>query len=126
MDRQRARTTMYVEHIVPPQEKGVFWRVLGAVTLGAFLGLCASMPYDRLLGMSTPLCSFVQSLVATAAFTGLVFDWPVDKTVCGALLHCRAGSTRSAHAGSPCAEDPVEDPPLPSQVHDLCVCFERT
>jgi hypothetical protein len=49
----------------------MLWKALAALAIGALLGALVAVPYDRWLGFSTPLCTVLQSLVATASMTSL-------------------------------------------------------
>ena len=53
-------------------------KALSALMLGALLGMLVGVPLDELLGLSTPLYSVLQSLVATITFVGLASDWPTE------------------------------------------------
>jgi hypothetical protein len=47
------------------------WRALEALAIGLFLGGLATMPYDRVLGVSGLLCTALQSAVSVALLTAL-------------------------------------------------------
>jgi len=49
----------------------MFWNALSALALGTLLGTLAVMPYDRLFGLSGPICDALRSLVALAALSSL-------------------------------------------------------
>jgi hypothetical protein len=51
-------------------------KALSALMFGALLGILVGVPLDELLGLSTPLYSALQSLVATFTFVGLTSGWP--------------------------------------------------
>ena len=53
-------------------------KALSALMFGALLGVLVGVPLDELLGLSTPLYSALQSLVATFTFAGLVVGWPSE------------------------------------------------
>jgi hypothetical protein len=50
-------------------------KALSALLLGALLGILVGVPLDELLGLSSPLYSAVQSVVATFTFAGLTSGW---------------------------------------------------
>jgi len=49
----------------------MLWNASTYLATGALLGVLVGIPYDRLLGLSPSLCTILQSVMATAAFTGL-------------------------------------------------------
>ena len=53
-------------------------KALSALMFGALLGILVGVPLDELLGLSTPLYSALQSLVATCTFVGLASGWPTE------------------------------------------------
>jgi hypothetical protein len=53
-------------------------KALSALMFGALLGILVGVPLDELLGLSTPLYSVLQSLVATFTFLGLASGWPTE------------------------------------------------
>ena len=53
-------------------------KTLVAVALGALIGVLVGAPYDQVFGLSTPLCTVLQSLVSTVAFASLVSEWPAE------------------------------------------------
>ena len=55
-------------------------KALSALMLGVMLGILMSVPHEQILGLSTPLYSALQSLVAIVTFVGLAADWPVEHT----------------------------------------------
>jgi ethanolamine utilization microcompartment shell protein EutL len=56
-------------------------KAASALMLGALLGILVAVPYDEMLGLSTPLYSALQSLVATATFARLTCVWPREMTI---------------------------------------------
>jgi len=46
-------------------------KALSALMFGALLGILVGVPLDEVFGLSTPLYSALQSLVATFTFVGL-------------------------------------------------------
>jgi len=56
-------------------------KALSAVMFGALLGVLVGVPLDELLGLSAPLYSVLQSLVATFTFVGLASGWPTKVSV---------------------------------------------
>ncbi len=56
-------------------------KALSALMFGALLGILVTVPHDQLLGLSTPLYSVLQSLVATVTFVGLTAGWPTEMTI---------------------------------------------
>jgi hypothetical protein len=56
-------------------------KALSALMMGAMLGILMGVPHEEMLGLSTPLYSALQSLVATATFVGLTTNWPGEFTV---------------------------------------------
>ena len=56
-------------------------KALSAVMFGALLGILVGVPLDELLGLSTPLYSALQSLVATFTFVGLASGWPTKVSI---------------------------------------------
>jgi hypothetical protein len=48
------------------QDEGLIWNALVALATGALLGVLVSVPYDRVFGLSEPLCATMQSLVTMA------------------------------------------------------------
>jgi ABC-type nitrate/sulfonate/bicarbonate transport system permease component len=56
-------------------------KALSAVMFGALLGILVGVPLDELLGLSTPLYTALQSLVATFTFVGLTSGWPTEMSV---------------------------------------------
>ena len=53
-------------------------KALSALMFGALWGVLVGVPLDELFGLSTPLYSALQSLVATVTFVGLTSGWPVQ------------------------------------------------
>jgi hypothetical protein len=51
-------------------------KALSALMMGALLGILMGVPHEEMLGLSTPLYSALQSLVATVTFVGLATGWP--------------------------------------------------
>jgi hypothetical protein len=56
-------------------------KALSALMLGVMLGILMGVPHEQMLGLSTPLYSALQSLVAIVTFLGLAADWPVEHTI---------------------------------------------
>ena len=56
-------------------------KAIGALIFGALLGILVGVPLDELLGLSTPLYSALQSLVATFTFAGLTSGWSDDLSI---------------------------------------------
>ena len=44
--------------------------------MGVILGILMGVPHEEMLGLSVPLYSALQSLVATVTFVGLAARWP--------------------------------------------------
>lgn len=53
-------------------------KALSALMMGALLGILMGVPHEEMLGLSTPLSSALQSLVATVTFVGLAIGWPTE------------------------------------------------
>jgi hypothetical protein len=51
---------------------------LSALMTGIMLGILMGVPHEETFGLSTPLYSALQSLVATVTFVGLTADWPIE------------------------------------------------
>lgn len=54
-------------------------KALSALMMGVMLGVLMGAPHEEMLGLSTPLYSALQSLVATVTFVGLTTDWPTER-----------------------------------------------
>jgi hypothetical protein len=54
-------------------------KALSALMMGVMLGVLMGTPHEEMLGLSTPLYSALQSLVATVTFVGLTMDWPIER-----------------------------------------------
>jgi hypothetical protein len=52
-------------------EHRVIWNTLGALAIGALLGVLVAVPYDRLFGLSVPLYTVLRSLIATATLVSV-------------------------------------------------------
>lgn len=57
------------------------FKASSALMMGMMLGILMGVPQDETLGLSTPLISALQSLVATVTFVGLATDWPIKLPV---------------------------------------------
>ena len=53
-------------------------KALSALMFGVLLGILVGVPLDELLGLSAPLYSALQSLVATFTFAGLTSGWSAE------------------------------------------------
>jgi hypothetical protein len=56
-------------------------KALGALATGLALGIAMGVPNEEMLGLSTPLYSALQSLVAAVTFVGLTIGWPDKLTL---------------------------------------------
>jgi len=56
-------------------------KALGALLLGAILGVLMGAPHQEMLGLSTSFYSALQSLVSAATFVGLTTGWPTKFTI---------------------------------------------
>ena len=56
-------------------------KALSALMMGMMLGILMGVPHEEMLGLSMPLYSALQSLVATVTFVGLAAHWPIEFTV---------------------------------------------
>ena len=56
-------------------------KALSALMMGLLLGILMGVPHEEMLGLSMPLYSALQSLVATVTFVGLASNWPIKFTV---------------------------------------------
>ena len=56
-------------------------KTLVAVALGSLLGVAIAVPYDQVLGLSTPLCTVLQTLASAVVFTSLKASWPAELVV---------------------------------------------
>jgi hypothetical protein len=56
-------------------------KALSALMMGVMLGILMGVPQEEIFGLSTPLYSALQSLVATVTFVGLAADWPDEYTI---------------------------------------------
>ena len=52
-------------------------KALSALMMGLLLGILMGVPHEEMLGLSMPLYSALQSLVATVTFVGLATRWPI-------------------------------------------------
>jgi hypothetical protein len=62
-------------------QRAFAWKAFSALMVGVMLGILMGVPNEEMLGLSVPLYSALQSLVATVTFVGLATRWPIKFVV---------------------------------------------